>query len=120
MANLSNLASAYAAAWTARDAFAVAGHFDPAGQLIVNGTAATDPKSIADVAEGFFALLPDLHYMADDTRTAGGHVLQSWTLYGHHADTKTFTRLSGWTTWDVSKDGKIQAAQMFFDPAGLE
>lgn len=119
MSNLSNLASGFAAAWTARDAFAVAGHFEPSGQLVVNGTPATDPKAIADVAEGFFALLPDLHYMADDTRTAGMNMLQSWTLYGHHKDTNTFTKLSGWTTWNVSSGGKIQSAQMFFDPNAL-
>ena len=119
MSNLSNLASGFAAAWTARNAFAVAGHFEPSGRLIVNCTPATDPKAIADVAEGFFTLLPELHYMADDTRTAGQNMLQSWTLYGHHKDTNAFTKLSGWTTWDVSKGGKIQTAQMFFDPTEL-
>ena len=115
MINLSNLASGYAAAWTAHDAFVLAAHFEPTGHLVVNGEAATSPKAIADVAEGFFTLLPDLHYMADDTRTAGQEMLQSWTLYGHHKDTNIFTKLSGWTTWDVSKGGKIQIAQMFFD-----
>lgn len=61
----------------------------------------------------------DLHYMADDTRIAGKNMLQSWTLYGHHKDTNTFTKLSGWTTWDVSKGGKIQTAQMCFDASQL-
>ena len=57
--------------------------------------------------------------MADDTRTAGQEMLQSWTLYGHHKDTNISTKLSGWTTWDVSKGGKIQIAQMFFDSKEL-
>ena len=119
MSKFSNLASKYAAGWTSRDAFAVAGQFEPTGELIVNGKVASDPKMIADVAEGFFTLLPDLHYMADDVRIADKYTMQSWTLYGHHSDTKKFMRLSGWTTWNVSARGKIQTAQMFFDPSEL-
>jgi hypothetical protein len=117
---IADLAKSYAAAWTARDGFDIAQHFEPTGQLIVNGSPATNPKSIADVAQGFITLFPDLHYMADDTRIAGANTLQSWTLYGHHSETNAFIKLSGWTTFTVSDAGKIQTAHMFYDPTEMK
>ncbi len=119
-AKIADLAKSYAAAWTARNGFDISQHFEPTGQLIVNGTPATDPKAIADVAQGFITLFPDLHYMADDTRIAGANALQSWTLYGHHSETNAFTKLSGWNTFTVSDAGKIQTVDMFYDPSEMK
>lgn len=117
---ITTLTQSFCAAWTDRDAFAVAGLFEADATFLVNGTPAADPKAIADVAEGFFTLFPDLHFMADDTRIASPHALLSWTFYGHHQDTKFFTKLSGWVTLVVSDNGKIASAQMFYDPNALK
>ncbi|WGI20895.1 nuclear transport factor 2 family protein [Amylibacter sp. IMCC11727] len=117
---ITNLTQSFCTAWTDRDAFAVAGLFEADATFLVNGTPAKDPKAIADVADGFFTLFPDLHFMADDTRIASPNALLSWTFYGHHQKTKSFTKLSGWITLVASDTGKIATAQMFYDPSALK
>lgn len=110
------LANDYAAAWTSHNSVFVADHFTDDGQITVNnGDLLTGHKAIAEMAEGFYAAFPDLHLMCDDIRVSGNHALFVWTFYGHHSETKAFTKVSGWEEWDVSDDIKINSSRGWFD-----
>lgn len=110
------LANSYTKAWTAHDGAAVAGHFTSDGQITINGgDVLVGPDAIAEMTAGFYAAFPDMHLMSDDIRVSGNHALFAWTFYGHHAETKKFTKISGWEEWDVSKDMKIQSSRGWYD-----
>lgn len=110
------LANSYTAAWTSHNGVSVADHFTDDGQITVNnGDLLTGHKAIAEMAEGFYAAFPDLHLMCDDIRVSANHALFVWTFYGHHSETKAFTKVSGWEEWDVSDDVKIKSSRGWFD-----
>lgn len=110
------LANSYTKAWTSHDGASVADHFAPDGQISINaGEPMIGPKAIADMTEGFYAAFPDMHLMCDDVRVSGNNALFVWTFYGHHSETKKFTKISGWEEWHVSDDLKIQSSRGWYD-----
>ena len=67
LANLSDFARRYTAAWCSQDAASVAAFFAPNGSLRVNdGIPAVGRRAIAEVAQGFMTDFPDMKVLMDN------------------------------------------------------
>jgi len=118
---LTKFALDYAKAWCSGSPEAVANCYASDGQIIINrGDNLAGRAAIAEMAAGFYAEFPDLVVKCDSIRTAGNHAVFSWTLEGHHAETKNFVRAPGWEEWEISDDMKIQSSAGWFDVADYE
>lgn len=121
MGNLDDLMPAqlgidYADAWSSHDPARVADFYAEDGQIVINnGEPIRGRAAIADMAAGFYAAFPDLKVYCDSFRRAGNHVLFSWTLEGHHAQTGRLVRVPGWEEWDLDEDGKVASSRGWFD-----
>ena len=112
------LAEAYTAAWNTGSSRAVAEFFAERGGIVINGGEAwTGRARVEEMAQGFFADVPDLSLVCDRVRSAGDHVVYLWTFTGTHAGTKNPLRIAGWEEWDIDRDGRIAASRGWFDAA---
>jgi hypothetical protein len=117
-AALSQIASAYAAAWSSRTPDAVAAFFTANGTIAINGgELLTGLAAISGMAAGFFAEFPDLQVYCDDARGSGSHAIFVWTLEGHHVETRNHVKIGGWEEWDLDPEGKVMASRGWFDAA---
>ncbi|MBW4707611.1 nuclear transport factor 2 family protein [Roseobacter sp. YSTF-M11] len=113
---LDDKATQYTAAWNSGDPAAVAGHFAPDAQIVINrGDPHKGAQALRDMAAGFHAEFPDLHLTCDAVRGNGDHAVYLWTLRGHHSETKNAVTLSGWEEWDLNEDSTIAASKGWFD-----
>jgi hypothetical protein len=58
---------------------------------------------------------PDLVVTCDDARISGTHALFSWTLDGHHVETKKHVRTGGWEEWELDDNKKVKVSLGWFD-----
>jgi uncharacterized protein (TIGR02246 family) len=115
------MAAAYTAAWNSGSAEAVASFFALDGHIVINrGQPWAGRQGIAEMAEGFFADVPDLKLVCDDLRRAGDHVAYFWTFTGTHAATRNSLSVSGWEEWDLDSDLKVIASRGWYDAADYE
>ncbi len=113
---LETLARSYTDAWNSGSAEAVAGHFAPDGQIVINrGTPWLGRSGVAEMAAGFFADVPDLTLVCDDVRVAGRHVLYAWTFTGTHAGSGRPLRVVGWEEWELDDELRVAASRGWFD-----
>ncbi len=114
--DLQKFASDYSKAWSLRSAEAVASHYAPDGQIVINrGEALVGRDAIAEMARGFFAEFPDLIVNCDDVRSAGTHAIFVWTLEGHHVETNNYVKLGGWEEWELDETMKVKSSLGWFD-----
>jgi hypothetical protein len=119
--DIQSMSTAYANAWSSQDAAAVAAHYEPNGQIAINGDAAlVGTEAVTEMAAGFHAAFPDMKLMCDGLRVSGNHALFLWTFYGHHFETKNFVRVSGWEEWTISNNCKVQSSLGWFDLENYE
>lgn len=110
------IAAAYTAAWNSKSADAVASFYAPDGEIIINrGDPWTGRSRVRDMAEGFYADVPDLNLTCDDVRCSGNHVIFVWTFTGHDATTGNPLAIRGWEEWDLNQDLKVVASRGWFD-----
>jgi len=115
------VAAAYTEAWNSGSPQAVASFYAPNGQIVINrGQPWLGRQSIADMAAGFFADVPDLRLVCDDVRCAGNHVAYFWTFTGTHAATKNPLSVSGWEEWDLDSELKVVASRGWYDAEDYE
>lgn len=109
-------AADYTAAWNSKDPAAVANHFAPDAQIIINkGDPHAGRDALVAMAAGFHAEFPDLKLTCDDIRSTGTHAVYRWTLEGHHVETKNFCKVAGWEEWDLDADMQILHSLGWFD-----
>ena len=118
---LSEMAKAYAVAWSSKSPEAVAAFYAEDGRFCANlGETVRGRAAIEGMAAGFFADLPDLVVHCDDARAAGNHALFLWTLEGHSRRTNNRVRVSGWEEWDLDSDLRIVSSFGWFDTEDYE
>ncbi len=116
LAQASEIARAYTAAWNTGEPDAVAAFFAPDGQIIINdGEPWLGREGVALMASGFFADVPDLQLACDGVRVAGSHVVYLWTFTGTHATSKRKLRVTGWEEWDLNDALKVDSSFGWFD-----
>jgi uncharacterized protein (TIGR02246 family) len=117
----SEVAKAYADAWSSKSPEAVASFYAPDGSISINrGETLKGHAAIAEMAAGFFADIPDLVLHCDDVRLAGNHALFLWTFEGHYARTKNAVRISGWEERELDENYKVTSALGWFDAADYQ
>ena len=110
------MAEAYTAAWCSGDPAAVAAHYAPDGEIIINkGTPHSGTEAITAMAAAFHGAFPGLTVLCDEVRSNGSHAIYVWTLEGTHKESGNFVRLKGWEEWDLDADLKIAASRGWFD-----
>ena len=119
--NLQQMADNYAKAWSSRSPDAVASHYAPNGQISINrGDPIQGRQAIAEMAAGFHAEFPDLVIHCDGVRTADDHAIFLWTLEGHHVETKSHVKVSGWEEWELDDTMQVKSSLGWFDAAEYE
>ncbi len=115
---LAAMARSYTDAWNTLDPAAVAAHYAPDGQIIINnGTPWTGRDGIAAMAAGFYADVPDLTLACDDIRLAGTHAVYVWTFTGHHSGTKRPLKIHGCEEWEMTEDLTVKSSRGWYDAA---
>lgn len=110
------LALSYTDAWNQGSAQAVAAHYAESAEMVINsGPQHLGRAGVREVAEGFFADVPDLHLICDGVRLAGDHLIYLWTFTGHHARTVAPLSISGWEEWDLGPDRLIRRSRGWYD-----
>ncbi|MEM6676914.1 MAG: nuclear transport factor 2 family protein [Pseudomonadota bacterium] len=113
---LTQIATDYAAAWSAGDPQAVASFYAETGSIAINrGDLIEGRAAVAEMAAGFYAAFPDLVVRCDGVRYAGDHAIFLWTLEGHHAETGNPVVAAGWEEWDLDENGKVRRSLGWFD-----
>lgn len=115
---LEALASAYTDAWNSGSADAVARHYATDGSIVINdGTPWTGRDGVAEMANGFYADVPDLTLNCDGVRLSGLHAVYLWTFTGTYAKTGRPLRIVGWEEWELGEDHLVAASRGWFDGA---
>lgn len=113
---IERLAADYTAAWNSKSAAAVASFFAEDGEIIINrGDPWAGRSRVQDMADGFYADVPDLALTCDDLRSSGNHVVYIWTFTGHDATTGNPLTIRGWEEWELGDDLKVIASRGWFD-----
>ena len=114
--DIEQLAKAYTAAWNTGKPHNVAGYFAESGEIVINrGAPWRGRSSIAEMAAGFFADVPDLKLTCDGVRCAGSHVVYLRTFTGHAAGTANSLTVRGWEEWDLGDDLKVNSSRGWYD-----
>jgi uncharacterized protein (TIGR02246 family) len=110
------LAEAYTAAWNTGSPEAVAQFYSPNGSIVINGGEPwTGRASVAQMAAGFFAEVPDLSLVCNGVRCAGNHVVYLWTFTGAHSATKNRLSVAGWEEWDIDENLQVTTSRGWYD-----
>ena len=123
VAPLRDFAKRYTAAWCSREAASVAAFFAPNGSLSVNGTPAAGRSAIAEVAQGFMTVFPDMELLMDEVRVEGDRAVYHWTFIGTNkgpGGTGHRVRFSGFEKWKIGEYGLIAESQGQFDSADYQ
>mgnify|MGYP003666345072 FL=1 len=114
--DITKMAASYTAAWNSKSAKAVASHYAKEGVIIINNGEPWNGRSrVQDMAQGFYADVPDLTLNCDDVRCAGNHVIFVWTFTGHDANTKNPLNIRAWEEWELGDDLKVISSRGWFD-----
>ncbi len=113
---LHSIAARYTEAWNSGRPESVAAFFSPDGFITINGGEPwRGAESIANMAAGFYADVPNLRLVCDGVRRSGSHAVYLWTFTGAHATTGRELAVSGWEEWDLDESGLIERSCGNFD-----
>jgi nuclear transport factor 2 (NTF2) superfamily protein len=114
-------ATRYTAAWCSMDPAQVAAHFAPNGSLAINGGApAVGRAALTEVAQSFYAALPDMQVFFDDLAVEGDRIEFHWTFTGANTGpggTGNKVRVHGFEEWTLDEDGLIATSLGHYDAA---
>ena len=121
MTELRGFAKRYTAAWCSQNAASVASFFSPDGSLTINGDIPSLGRgAIANVAQEFMTVFPDLTVYMDDLQEERGKLIYKWTLEGTHSGqggSGKRVRISGYEQWRIGADGLIAESHGNYDAA---
>jgi len=113
---VAQMAADYTAAWCSKSAEAVAAHYAPEGEIVINeGDPWSGRAKVQEMAEGFYADVPDLDLKCDSIRCSGRHALFVWTFTGHDATSGNPLNIEGWEEWELGEDLKVISSKGWFD-----
>jgi uncharacterized protein (TIGR02246 family) len=123
-AQLTELATRYAAAWSRQSPEELASFYAEAGSLAVNdGTPSTGRAAIAAKAKEFMDAFPDMVVELDAVERHGGRVTFHWTWTGTNTGpggTGKSVRISGYEEWTLGPGGLIETSLGHYDEAEYE
>ncbi|WP_377191403.1 DUF1348 family protein [Ruegeria meonggei] len=115
------MAKAHCDAWTERNPEAVASRYANDTTMGMNrGDPMTSQAEIAEMAAGFMADFPNLALKLDSVLVADHHMVYAWTFEGHHKETGSHVKFSGWEEWDLDDDLKVIKSLGWYDNADYE
>lgn len=88
--------------------------------IINQGEPMNGRSDIAEMAAGFMAEFPDMVLSCENIFIAGKHMVYTWTLNGHHIDTKNAVNVTGWEEWDLNDDMLVQSSLGWYDASDYE
>lgn len=120
-AQLTDLATRYAAAWSGQDPAALAAFYSENGSLKVNSASpALGRSAVLATARGYMSAFPDMVVRMDSVIGAGQTAIFHWTWTGTNTGpggTGRAVRLSGYEEWTLDADGLISRSTGHFDEA---
>lgn len=118
---ITDLAKAYAEAWSSGDPKSVVSFYSEDGQIIINrGEPVVGHAALLDMVNGFYGEFPGLTVELEHLRSAGDHVMFGWILKGQHAETGNRVSVPGWEEWDLDQHMKIRKSLGWFDAEEYE
>lgn len=79
------------------------------------GEPMTTRAEIAEMAAGFMNDFPDLVLNCDTVLVADHHMIYAWTFEGHHRESGSLVKFSGWEEWDLDEDFKVTKSLGWYD-----
>ena len=118
-AELAELATSYAAAWSSQDPEKLASFYTGDGSLRVNaGEPSLGREAIASTARGFMEAFPDMVVTVDSVRRVDDKVEFHWIWTGTNTGpggTGNAVRMTGYEEWTLSVDGLIVKSEGHYD-----
>ena len=123
-AQLTELASRYAAAWSSQNPDRLAAFYSEGGSLKVNdGAPSVGRAAVRATAQGYMAAFPDMVVRMDSLIQADTRTTFHWTWTGTNTGpggTGKAVRLTGYEEWTLGSDGLISQSLGHFDEAEYE
>ena len=120
-AQLDELGTRYAAAWSSQNPESLAAFYTENGTLTVNdGEPSIGREGIAAKARGFMEGFPDMVVKMDRMKPVEGGVQFHWTWTGTNTGpggTGRSVRISGYEEWTLNADGLIEQSLGNYDRA---
>ena len=120
-AELTDLGTRYAAAWSSQNPARLASFYSDNGSLTVNaGPPSVGRAAITATAQTFMTAFPDMVVKMDQIRQEGGHAVFRWTWTGTNAGpggTGKFVRTIGYEEWTLGTGGLIAESKGHYDEA---
>jgi steroid delta-isomerase-like uncharacterized protein len=121
MAELTEFATRYAAAWSSQDPAALASFYAETGSLAVNdGEPSVGREAVEQTVRDFMTGFPDMVVRVIGVRQEGGKVIFDWHWTGTNTGpggTGNAVDLRGYEEWTLGSDGLILQSLGFFDAA---
>jgi steroid delta-isomerase-like uncharacterized protein len=120
-ADLTDLATRYAAAWSSQSPDSLASFYAEDGSLTVNaGAPSVGRVAIRSTAEEFMTAFPDMVVRLDSVIDEGSHTMFHWTWTGTNTGpggTGRAVRISGYEEWTLDADDLIAESKGHYDEA---
>lgn len=121
LAQLTDVATRYAAAWSSQNPDGLAAFYSEGGSLKVNaGAPSVGRAAIRATAQGYMTGFPDMVVRMDSVVQAGTTAVFHWTWTGTNTGpggTGKAVRISGYEEWTFDSDGLISQSLGHFDEA---
>jgi steroid delta-isomerase-like uncharacterized protein len=121
LAQLTDFATRYAAAWSSQNPAALAAFYSEDGSLKVNSASpAVGRGAVLAIAQEYMSAFPDMVVRMDSVSQAGPTAIFHWTWTGTNTGpggTGRAVRLSGYEEWTLGTDGLISQSLGHFDEA---
>jgi hypothetical protein len=120
-AQLTDLGTRYAAAWSSQNPARLASFYSDNGSLTVNaGPPSVGRSAITATAQAFMTAFPDMVVTLDRISQEGGHAVFRWTWTGTNSGpggTGKFVRITGYEEWTLGTGGLIVESKGHYDEA---
>jgi steroid delta-isomerase-like uncharacterized protein len=123
-AQLTDLATRYAAAWSSQSPDSLAAFYAEDGSLQVNaGAPAVGRAAVRATAHGFMTAFPDMVVRLDSVTASGAGARFQWLWTGTNTGpggTGKAVRMTGYEDWTFAPDGRIARSLGHFDEVEYE
>jgi uncharacterized protein (TIGR02246 family) len=123
LADLTEFATRYAAAWSSQDPDQLASFYEEDGILVVNGSSSEGRGAIRTTAGEFMAAFPDMRVAMDSVVGRDGRAVFHWTWTGTNTgpgDTGRAVDLAGYEEWTFGAGGLIAVSNGHYDQTEFE
>ena len=123
-AELNDLGTRYAAAWSSQNPASLAAFYADSGSLTVNdGAPSVGRAAITATAQAFMTGFPDMLVKMEQVSHEGSHVIFRWLWTGTNTGpggTGKSVRIQGYEAWTLDAQGMIAESKGHYDAAEYE